>query len=1166
MAWTKEQQLAIDQRGKNILVAAAAGSGKTAVLVERIKKLIIEDGVAIDRMLIVTFTNAAAAEMKEKLRKTLIEEIDRAPEDSAKLREQLALLPRANISTFHAFALEVIRRFFYEAEVEPGFSICDDAQRTILKEDAMDILMESRFAAGDEAFYEFLNWYSGDRSQNKIREIIDGAYNVLQSLPYPWRWLKEKVDALSMTAEELKSSPLMDYIWSFTEESISQAETFSRKAAETLAEAGLTRMAEKVEAEELSFYETMEELCRQRKLEELGAHVKGMPTLRLTAKKDEKETYGPVKNRVAACRKKAAAKIKELESLLFAESFEEQAEELNRTAPLAETLQELLLEFDGLFRAAKAEKKLVDFNDIEHFCLEILEEPQAAEFYRKKFEYIFIDEYQDTNILQEEIISKIRQENNLFMVGDIKQSIYKFRLAEPEIFRQKYTCYSSGDPNSVKIDLNRNFRSKPVILGEINKIFANLMEDYDEKAVLYPGLDYDGAFSYQPQVRVVDAASVDAADDELAALKNTELEALEVCRIIRENLGRRFYDHKAGKERTIRPRDIVILMRGVRNYADIFYNTLKENGIESFVDESEGYFDTMEIAVFMNLLSVIDNKMQDVPLISVLHSEIFKFSAEELGAVRGAFPEGSYAEAFIRCGQEESCLDPALRQKCEKALDSIRSWKEKSGAMPLGKFIWSLLMETGYYIEIGAMPGGGQRQANLRALVDKAEGYSRDRQSSLYSFVRYIDAVKQRKVPMGQVKLVGENDDLVRIMTIHKSKGLEFPMVIVSGMGRRLNYTKPGSGAALHKDLGVAMTLSDYEGRWYKQTLLQRLMAKQVRREEVQEEIRILYVALTRAKDILYMTGTVRDGEKFLESRDTGMGGDAMYLDMAWEASSLEMVDANLLSPQQQNEKRYFGNPIDWDIYDGVQSKEEADEIRRRLDYVYPHEAARKLKSKYSVTELNRMEEGPAPAGRGGGAAGGSGEHAGPSAVLAVPKFRQEEKPLTAAEKGTVYHDIMEQIDFSRALSEGNPYLKAAAAAMVDAEILTEKEISAVNLGRIEEFFKSPLGRRCAAAFSRGKLERERPFNLQKAISGEIVTVQGIIDCFFEEDDGIVLLDYKTNWIDRSKPFEAEAQRLRQSYRRQIDIYSEALEEALGKPVKEAYLYLFGAGCGIRMD
>ena len=1164
MNWTREQQEAIDRQNANILVAAAAGSGKTAVLVERIKKLIIEDGVSIDRMLIVTFTNAAAAEMKEKIRAALYKEIEADPHSSEKLRQQLNLLPRANISTFHAFALDVIRRFFYTADIEPSFSICDDAQRTILKEESMDLLLESAFAEENEEFYDFLGWYSDERNLNQIRDLLDSAYNVLQSLPYPWRWLDEKIEDLKLSPEAFAESPLMDQLWAYVSESLAEAAAQAQKAADILAEAGLDRLAGKLQQEELPYYGAMTQAAGQRDFDRTQELVCGLQTVRLAAKKDEKEDYEPVKPLVSALRKRASAAANELKKLCFGEALEDQVLELNQTAPKAETLRRLLLGFDKLFAESKAERRLVDFNDIEHFCLEILEDGEAAAYYRNKFEYIFIDEYQDTNILQEEIISRIKREDNLFMVGDIKQSIYKFRLAEPEIFRRKYEDYGADMNTSVKIDLNRNFRSKAPIIDEINLIFEELMEGYDAQVRLYTGVEYAGPHLYTPALRVVDMASVDAADEELAALRSAEIEALEVCSLIRENLGRTFFDHKMGCQRPLRLSDIVVLMRGVKNYADIFANALKESGFESFVDDSDGYFDTMEIEVFMNLLSVIDNKMQDVPLISVLHSEIFGFSAEELGRVRAACREGSYAGAFMEYASlskghpsgdpssaeaaafDDAAADP-LAEKCAGALADLRRWKEMAASQPLGKFIWSLLLETGYYLQMGTQPGGSQRQANLRALVDKAEAYSESRQGSLYSFVRYIDAVKQRKVPMGQVKLVGENDDLVRIMTIHKSKGLEFPMVIVSGLGRRLNYTKLGRGVTLHKDLGLGMTLADFEGHWYKQTLLQRLIGRQIHREEYQEEIRILYVALTRAKDLLFLTGCVRDGEKFMENRNTGLIGDSCYLDMIGQVSDFQMVDANVLSPAGAERRGRYGNPMDWDIYDGQPSPEKQREILRRLDFVYPYEKARQLKSKYSVTELN--QEGQKP-----------GEIS-----LAVPKFRQGEKKLTAAEKGTVYHGIMERIDFGRASREGLAYIQQAAGDMVEKEIFTAEELAAVQLSRLADFFASDMGKRCAAAFDDGRLHRERPFNLLQELEGETIVVQGIIDCFFEEAGQLVLLDYKTNWIDLSKPFEQEADRLRRSYEKQIEIYKEALTAATGLPVGEAYLYLFGIGRSIKM-
>lgn len=1165
MKWTKEQQQAIDERGRNILVAAAAGSGKTAVLVERIKKLIIEDGVPIDRMLIVTFTNAAAAEMKEKIRKALHKEAEEHPENGPKMRQQLALLPRANISTFHAFALDVIRKFFYEADVEPGFSICDDAQRTIMKEGAMDALLEQWFDKDDQDFYDFLGWYSADKNQNKIRAMLDETYGTLMAMPHPWDWLERQVIALSAGKDEFMAGETMERIWSLFGETVEKSIQMEEQAVETLSGNGLDRLAEKVEKEELQQYLEMAETIKNRDWDGLEEQFDRFSSLRLAAKKEEKPDYESVKDLVAAFRKGASSGISALKKSFFLEPLEEQIADMNQTAPKARMLQQLLLDFDHIFRSAKEEKKVIDFNDIEHFCLEILEAGEAAKYYRNKFDHIFIDEYQDTNVLQEEIINLIRRDDNLFMVGDVKQSIYKFRLAEPEIFKAKYSAYQK-DVLSMKLDLNKNFRSKSVILSEINEIFDGLMEDYDDDAKLYPGVDYDGEYLYKPEVKVVDAASVDKTDEELANLKNAELEALEVADLIEKNLGRMFFDHKQGVERPLGLRDMVILMRGTKNYADIFYQTLKSHGIDAYVDESDGYFDTIEISVFMNLLSVIDNRQQDVEMISVLHSEIFKFSSAELGHIRAAQKKGSFASALMAyaVGGER----PALRKKCAYALESIKAWKAKSLTQPLGDFLWSLMLETGYYLEMGAMPGGAQRQANLRALVDKAEKYMEDRQVSLYSFIRYIDAVKKRKVPMGQVKLIGEQDELVRIMTIHKSKGLEFPMVIVCGMGRKLNYSKVGSGAVLHKDVGVGMTLADYNGHWYKQTLLQKLIASQIHMEEVQEETRILYVALTRAKDFLFMTGTVKDGEKYREFLDQGIIGEGSYLEMIGPANNLKIIDANRLSPGKKpvgGAKRRIEDP---GFFAGEASAEQKAEVERRLSYVYPYETARKMKSKYSVSELNQMSHGMmTDAGVKSGAqdSGQSGQPVEPAVTLAVPKFRQGEKKLTAAEKGTIYHGIMERIDFGRVVSEGLAYVEQAVAEMIEKTIFTETEIQAVDLNRIVGFFDSNLGRRAAAAFADHRLERERPFALQMDLHGEPVITQGIIDCYFEEEDGIVLMDYKTNWIDMSRPFEEEAARLRRTYAKQMEIYKDALHTATGKQVKEAYLYLFGAGVAVEV-
>ncbi|MEG2013286.1 MAG: helicase-exonuclease AddAB subunit AddA, partial [Anaerovoracaceae bacterium] len=996
MNWTLEQQKAIELRNSNILVAAAAGSGKTAVLVERIKRLIIEEGVSLDEMLIVTFTNAAAAEMKEKVRVAINKEIEREPEKSQLLRKQLNILYRANISTFHAFALEAIRKFFYLINIEPNFKICDEAEGQIIKGEAMDQLLENYFQEGSQEFFEFLKRYSSDRNEEKVRNMIFSSYNVLQSLPNPWEWLDKKVENLNQNIEEFKNSEIMESLWNFIDGEIREAIKTLEIGRGQLEAVGLDRLAAMLIAD-IAVCQELSKAIADKDFEAVENQVYSFSLTRMTAKGDEKETYAEVKEKVSACRKKATATIKGIKEIFFSVPLEKQIAELNETYPWAKFLKKLLLDFDILFKEGKAAKNLVDFNDIEHYCIEIFTNDQASEFYREKFKYIFIDEYQDTNLLQEEIISRIKRDNNLFMVGDIKQSIYKFRLAEPSIFKGKYNDYGKAENlNSEKVDLNKNYRSKPLIIKHINSIFQRLMEDYDDEAKLYEGSPYTGEYNYEPTLQVVDMSTIDEADIELQNMKNAEFEALAVADIIMDNLGKPYTDIKTGETKKFQKKDIVVLMRSVRNYADIFYRTLQEKGVSAFVDDNDGYFDTMEINMAMNLLSVIDNRMQDVPLLSVLRSEIFNFSIEELCNIRVNNKKESYYNAFM--DYAEVGENPALRAKCALTISQIDCWKKEVNTMPLDKFIWKLLLDTDYYLVMGAMASGTQRQANLRALVDKALNFQKSGKGSLYSFVKYIDAVKVRKVAMGQVKLVGENDDLVRIMTVHKSKGLEFPMVILAGLGKKLNYSKGGKGVILHKDLGIGMSLVNPTFHWYKNTILQRVIYKQIHLEEIEEEVRVLYVALTRAKDKLVLTGTVKDGQKYLENLEMDLTSDGSYLSMLGENSpKLTMKSCDDIGKRIIREEIAFEEPPKKTVV--------SEEVQRRLNYEYPYQLALRTKSKYSVTELNKLSESPSTSAADGltespstSAADGL---AGSGKTDGLPtNLRNDESPSTSAADG----------------------------------------------------------------------------------------------------------------------------------------------------------------------
>jgi len=1144
MVWTEQQQKTIDVRGRNILVSAAAGSGKTAVLVERIEKMVTEEKVPIDKMLIVTFTNAAASEMREKIRRALKEKVREKPE----LRSQLELMPRASISTFHAFALDVIHNFFYLIDLEPDFSICDEAQSTVIGEEAMDELLEGRFDDDDQDFYSFLDWYGSERSNDDVRGIIRDVHTALMALPDPFGTLETRIAELELSPSDYLKTDAAVFMQKDIRERVKRAADFACSAYEVLCDEGLVRMADKFETDK----DRLAAMAGSGSFRDIADGITGFEWTRMAASRDEKPGFEMCRDRFNALRDNAKKELKKLTESYFGNQLEDQLAEISEVSSQARTLEGLVRDYHRIFLEKKRELKLIDFNDIEHYCLEILSDANASEFYREKFSYIFVDEYQDTSMLQEAIIDTIKGRDNLFMVGDIKQSIYKFRLAEPEIFKSKYDRYAEcSDGSSVKIDLNRNFRSKPPILAGINRLFRSIMEGYDDDACLYPGVEYNGEYAFDPQLKIIDTSETDddeELDEEIEEMAAMELEAMEMCRLIRENLGEPYFDSKAGEMRKLRYRDMVILMRSVSASASAIYDIMKSQGIPVYIDNDQGYFDTMEINVFMNLLAVIDNRFQDVPFISVLRSEIFGFSTDELARIRKCAPEGSYARAFMAFSEEAGEYEE-LRAKCRQVTTRLAQWKELSLSMALPDFVWKLMLDTGYYLIMGAMPDGSQRQANLRALIDRTEGFSDSGQSSLYSFIRYIDTVKKNKVNIGQVKLLGENDDLVRVMTIHKSKGLEFPMVIVGGMGRKLMYSKAGARVLFHKDVGLGMYLENPEGHYERKTLPYNIILSKTHQEEYEEHVRVLYVALTRAREKLFMTGTVRDGEKFIEGKDSGATGDTSFLAMLTVLPEYEVVYRGELARVREDKKTARLCSLDLEEDQALH-----DFVWKRMNYSYPFVDAGQTRSKYSVSSLNQEshEEEMLPTLQ---------DEAGASEVrLAVPKFLQEERRLTMAEKGTIYHGIMERIDFSRAAAEGEPYLRKAAADYVEKGIFLENETESIDYRKLVKFFETDMGKRCVRAYEAGKLRRELPFNLKMRKNGEDIIVQGIIDCCFEEDGAIVLLDYKTNWIDPEKPFEEEAARLKKLYSRQLEIYADALSKAGNAEVKEACLYLFSAG------
>ena len=1137
MEWNKAQKQAIENRGNNLLVAAAAGSGKTTVLIERIKRLILEDRIPVDRFLIVTFTKAAASEMKEKIVTALTKAIDEAGsrEDIVYLKRQLDLVGRASISTFHSFALDVIRRYFYLTDVEPDFRICDEAQSTLLKAQAVDELFSDKFAEKNQDFIDFITCYASDRNERKAKDIILETYRMIQSIAEPFEWLEQMTENLSVSEEEFEESGLFDFVKEDTAGVIDFAEKTLGQIAELLSDAGVYSLSDKFET---ALAEIRATDISGMNYSQMKSAVSGIEIPRMAALKAEKEAYELVKEQAVYLKDGVKKQLEYIRNRYYICELSEYIEDINRTYRYACILKELVTEFSSRFKALKAEKSLIDFNDIEHYALEILGHEEAAAEYRDKFEYIFIDEYQDSNDVQDTLISRIKRENNLFMVGDVKQSIYKFRLAEPELFMKKYAEYSHSE-NSLKIDLNQNFRSKGKVLAAVNTVFESIMEDYGPEAALHKGIAYEGELDVKPKLVILDRKTDPdiELDEEIAGMKKAETEALVAADIIKKTLGQKIYDAKKGCEREITRRDIVILMRSTRINASVFAQILENENIPVYVDDSDGYFDTIEISLVEDMLSLIDNSRQDIPLIGVLHSPVFGFTIDELADIRLECKDVSYYEAFrnyVCCGS-----DPALKAKCAGAEQTIAGWKQLARDIPLSELVWKLIWETGYYTYAGALPGGSQRQANLRALADRAMEASEGGIYDVYGFLKYIEAVKARKIEIGQIKTVGENDDVVRIMTIHKSKGLEFPVVIGAGMGSRFNFRNKEADLALHKQLGIGITYINPAEHWKRKTLIQNIIEKCIRNESFEEEKRILYVELTRAMDRLIMIGSVREFEgneyKYMtESPETAVCPLDLAAPAAYkEGSGIDIKIVNMQNLSANAAASELGKAQIRELIEAGRT-ECSDEIRQKLSFEYGNMKEVKTRYKYSVTELNKEA---------------AGETRYNEISLKIPAFAAEDTGLSAAMRGSATHKVMEHIDFV----EEN--LDSIIEELAEKNILTDQEKQAVNREGILSFIRSDIGRRAAKA---DVLRREQPFTILMDKDGTEIMVQGVIDCFFEENGQLVLVDYKNSTLKSEEL-------LKSRYRQQLDIYAEALEKITQKPVKERYLFLLGEGKSIKM-
>ncbi len=1236
VTWTDDQWKAIWAKGQDILVAAAAGSGKTAVLVERIIQKILAEGdrMDVDELLVVTFTNASAAEMRHRIGQALEKAIDEDPH-SHHLRKQLSLLNRASISTLHSFCLEVIRKYYYLIDIDPGFRIANETEGDLLRDEVLDELFEEEYGKeNNQAFFKLVDTFTNDRSDGALQDMIRKLYDFSRSHPNPDEWLRglEEMYVIEEGAEIDQLSFIQPLLTDIQLQLHGAKSLFQRALDLTRVPGGPGPRAENF-LDDITVVESLEESHRH----SWNALYEKIQTLTFTKLKPcrgddfNKEIVDEAK-KLRDQGKKALEKIQEDFFSRRPESF---LKDMLKMKDVIHSLAEVVVEFGNRFKQVKEEKGLVDFADLEHFCLAILRDPasdalrpsEAAEQYKHKFKEVLVDEYQDTNMVQESILLLITEEHeavgNRFMVGDVKQSIYRFRLAEPNLFLGKYTRFLpvSGE-SGLKIDLSQNFRSRKEVLEGTNFLFKQIMGtsvgemDYNREAELVKGAPYPEEKEYPIEVAIINQESNEspAEEEELSIfdegdIEKSVLEARYMANKVRMMIEERtpIYDAKTKTERQVQYRDVVILLRSMPWAAEIM-EEFKRQGIPIYANLSTGYFEATEIAIMLSLLKVIDNPYQDIPLASVLRSPIVGLDEQDLASIRIHSRAGTYYEAVKKFAGKKP-TNPREEETFEKVkvfLYHLQNWRTKARQGSVTELIWQLYRDTRFYDYVGGMAGGKQRQANLRALYDRARQYEETSFRGLFRFLRFIDRMRERGDDLGVARALSEQEDVVRLMTIHSSKGLEFPVVFVAGTSKQFNLMDLNASYLLDKDLGFATKFTDPEKRISYPSLPQLAFKRKKRMEAISEEMRVLYVALTRAKEKLFLVGTVKSLEKSLKNWRSALGQTEWLLsdyDRAQASSYLDWIGPALMRHPQSGElggesvsersrinEEIFRHPSSFTITtihkselgaedEEVYSEENywqekvknglvvesassyKEEVLNRLSWKYPHLSATSLRSKQSVSELKRMVEIRDEAS----SIDILRRHQKP--VYNRPQFMQS-KELSPAEKGTAMHTVMQHISFADGIPTGEK-VEQLLSGLVHKEILTEEQKKAISLDNIVEFFQSDLGRRMVHAKA---IQREIPFSMSVPLSElsetgegapeETILVQGVIDCVFRDEAGIVLLDYKTDGIhDRYKEGFTEARPiLEERYKVQIELYTRALETIWKETVSEKYLYFFDGG------
>lgn len=1245
------------------------GSGKTAVLVERIINKVIKEKIDIDKILIVTFTSAAASEMRERILEAIYKKIEEDPSNTD-LQRQIILLNKCNISTIHSFCLDVIRNNFYEIDTSANFRVADTAEVELLKQEIIDDLFEEKYLAEDKSFEKLLNTYTNYRGDDNLRQLVLNIYRFIQSSPFPERWLNEQVEKFNL--KDKLENDFSETVWGQI-----LLENFKEDLMDSIlklkqVESTITKYSEleKYQIVISNDIETLEEIMNNsNKWEDaynsaLTLSWAKWPSDRkitIEAKDEAKEIRDSVKKKVAATINKYLVYNSKQANLDIYEMYD-----------ILVSIKELVLEFMSKFAARKKEKNIVDFNDIEHFALNILlkedengviKETDVAKRYKEKFEEIAIDEYQDSNLVQEYILKSVSRGNNIFMVGDVKQSIYKFRQARPELFLEKYATYKlKGEEISsgMKIQLFKNFRSRNNVLDLTNLIFENIMSKnlgdicYDENEFLNLGANYPelensiieneedtentGKASYAgiAELDIIDLKAdeidiykdeseenvdnsaenqntsnennnsddnTDEVNDSQERIEDVVLEAKYVAKKIKELIDSNYmvYDRKRGY-RKVTYKDVVVLLRSTKISAPIFEKEISSLNMPVFSDVSSEYLETMEIQTVMSLLKVIDNPMQDIPLVTVLRSSIGGFTDNELVEIRGNEKNISFYESVknkydelkskhkeqikenTEIDERESIQDNKndLFNKLENFLTNLKKWQSEEKYMSLDELIWQIYSDTNFYNYVTLLPNGNLRQANLKILFERAKQYETASFKGLFNFINFIDKLHSSSGDLSSAKLIGENENVIRIMSIHKSKGLEFPVVFLSCMGKQFNMQDLNDNIILHQDLGFGPKYINADKKIEYTTLAKEAIRLRAKVETLSEEMRVLYVALTRAKEKLIITGVCKDVQKAFKEKESLI---QMY------KSDNKEINHVLLKKYKSYldwiELVYFNNIDVIDKYMNVNiikksdllndliekesidaednllvtlnnrakevNKLAIDELSKQLKWKYFFMESSVIPTKTSVTKLKEAENEQIISIEEINEQGSDEQSEESKFAVARPQFLNEDTQITNAQKGTLMHLCFQKLD------EHKEYTKQMIQELVDdmvrRKIITELEGKSINTYKLYSYTKSELFKQLKNA---KRVYKEQPFYISLT-ADEIygngckdnILVQGIIDLYFVNQDGsIVLVDYKTDYVEKGKENE-----LVEKYRKQLEIYRKALEQALGKNVDKRYIY-----------